>query len=219
MSSIGRFLVSYFWGKKGENSVNILIIVLAMAASYSIMQIYYSSTSNYFMSNDGIIIEYAQKIDERSTKLNEALQQQIDNLTIVDSANKDLIVIYDDTTLVSLQQELRSIQTDLSTIDERQTALTQAISPTNPEEILTIARLTDAVNLLAERIDRQDEELERKQQEFRESVIRELEKDDTLLLALIPVILLVLLKFIIDAWRDRPKKKVAAAPPKPTTEA
>lgn len=149
-----------------------------------------------------------------------ALQQQIDNLTLVDSTNKELIVIYDDTTLVSLQQELKNIQQGIALVDERQTAIRQAISPTNPEEILTIARLTDAVNLLAERIDRQDEELERKQIEFRQSIIRELEKDDQISLLLISTIFLFLLNFLFQGWKDRKEKKAAAAPkPKPTTEA
>ena len=113
-----------------------------------------------------------------------------------------------DLELRGLSAEISEFRGRIDQIAESTLALRQAINPKNPEEILTIARLTDQLQSVERKIEKLDDELAKRHIAFTRGVTRELDATsratNLLMVALIPLVL----NLAYQIWKDRrmPKK-------------
>ncbi len=154
------------------------------------------------------------------------LSQSFDkDVKTIDSLNKELLLLQSDQKklksslshfLQSSQQiqnpdqvmvALAGLRTQVDQINEQTIGLRQALNPMKPEEVLTIARLTDIISNLNSRIDQVEKEMDEKHRIFRESVIRELEASNKATTWLFVVIIPLVLNLLYSIWKDRREYK------------
>ena len=119
----------------------------------------------------------------------------LERISSVDSKSSDL-------SKISLSEKFSEIDERIKKIENSSMALRQAINPKNPEEILTIARLTDDLSALREKLNDLEVTLSKNLTVFQKSIIREItsaNNSNTLILAvLIPLVL----NFLYTVWKD-----------------
>ena len=109
----------------------------------------------------------------------------------------------------SLDARFKDIDKKITSVGEQTLAVRQAINPLKPDEVLTIARLTDEVKALDKDFGDLKQELSAQQKDFQESVVREIKvsSDSTglILVVLIPLVL----NFLYTVWKDFRKGREA----------
>ncbi|MCI5196711.1 MAG: hypothetical protein D3919_10900 [Candidatus Electrothrix sp. AW5] len=103
--------------------------------------------------------------------------------------------------------KFKKIEERIEEVSQQTLALRQAINPLKPEEILTIARLTDQVSLLKNDFEQIEKSLFREMDAFYKSILRELEtrnnSTNLILIVLIPLVI----NFLYTLWKDIRTKK------------
>lgn len=109
----------------------------------------------------------------------------------------------------SLDVRFKDLDRKITSVSEQTLAVRQAINPLKPDEVLTIARLTDEVKAIDKDFENLKQELSAQQKDFQESVVREIKvsSDSTglILVVLIPLVL----NFLYTVWKDFRKGREA----------
>ena len=99
--------------------------------------------------------------------------------------------------------EVDKLRADVNDVKGMTEGLRQAINPSKPEEVLTIARLSDQVRATKQNVERLETDLKEKHIALRGSVARELDATSNatnlIIVALIPLIL----NLGYSIWKDR----------------
>ncbi len=106
-----------------------------------------------------------------------------------------------------LIQEVMAQQIDLfglriDKLEISTTALRQSINPINPDEILTIARLKDEILELKNTVLMLDENLLIRQQNFEESIKREISSSNNSTTLILVVLIPLVFNFLYSVWKD-----------------
>ena len=98
--------------------------------------------------------------------------------------------------------EIENLRTEVNDLKHMTLGLRQAINPENPEEILTIARLSDQVKTTKERFDRLEHDLDKKYGEFVAIVTRELDRVGNSTILIVVALIPLLLGWGFTAWKS-----------------
>lgn len=107
----------------------------------------------------------------------------------------------------AINQEILSLQNRINQVSDQTLGLRQAINPEDPEEILTIARLTDEFKILKNDIDSIEGALQSQQRVFQESVRREIDASSSSTTLILVVLLPLVLNFLYTVWKDFRKER------------
>ena len=99
-------------------------------------------------------------------------------------------------------EKLASLNKRIDEVDSKTLALRQAINPINPNEIITIARLTDEVKSIRSDFSKVQKQIEGKQQSFESSVLREIKSSSDSTTLILVVLLPLVLNFLYTLWKD-----------------
>lgn len=116
--------------------------------------------------------------------------------------NEKLKVDKEDLTKLSIANELSDFGKRLDEIDQNHLALRQAINPLKPDEVLTIARLTDEVTALKSEFGDFEKTMSDKHKEFSASILRELKSSNDATNLILVVLIPLLLNFLYTVWKD-----------------
>jgi hypothetical protein len=108
------------------------------------------------------------------------------------------------TTLESaaVEQKVKDLDQRISTVQDQTLGLRQAINPTKPDEVLTIARLTDETKLIKKDLDTFQNTLIAQQKIFQESVLREIGTADRSTNLILIVLVPLVANFLYTVWKD-----------------
>ena len=192
--------------KKFDRIFNIFI---ALIAAFSFTFAIYSRLSNvrlneYKISTGSYSINDLEK-EIAALKLN--IKKLSNQKVIKDNTN----VIKDNTKKVEYNKEnqkiFESFNLKLTELNEQVTGLRQAIDPIKPEEVLTIVRLKDTVELIILQVNKLEKELDKKHENFKSAVIRELDASTRATNWLFVVLVPVVLNLLYSIWKDRKDSK------------
>ena len=159
-----------------------------------------------------VLAFYVQFVEQRTLHLQaermavtrqevEDLSKQLEN-ELLPRLLSEIAAQASSTTPVAVAEKLAAMQARIEMIQNRTLALRQAINPTKPDEILTIARLTDEIKDVRGDLTSFRKQLEEQQRSFQSSILRELnsskESTNLILLVLLPLVL----NFLYTVWKD-----------------
>ena len=186
--------VPWFFGTVAS-SVSVVGVILAFAFQFGQL----SSRQQY--------IHY--KIEELEDKiLNETLEPFLEELV-----KKKLAIPVQTLDLKKIENDIADLNKKIEETDRKTLALRQAINPTKPDEVLTIARLTDAISSIEKETKALREQNKRELEDFKASVLRELDASSKATNLILVVLVPLVLNLIYNLWRDRQKRT-----PKPKIE-
>jgi len=116
--------------------------------------------------------------------------------------DEKLTLADEDVSKLSIANKLQTLNDRLAKVDELTLALRQAINPLNPEEVLTIARLTDEVKSLKAEYSGLEVAIKEKHTEFSNSILRELKSSNDATNLILVVLIPLLLNFLYTIWKD-----------------
>ena len=99
-------------------------------------------------------------------------------------------------------EKLVAMEKKIEAVHNQTLALRQAINPTKPEEVLTIARLTDEVKDVREDLSIFRKQMNNQQQSFQTSVVRELKSSSDSTKLILLVLAPLVLNFLYTVWKD-----------------
>jgi len=105
-------------------------------------------------------------------------------------------------TKLSIVNELKGLEEKLVKVSDQTLALRQAINPLKPDEVLTIARLTDEVKALKADYSNLEKSMKEKHTEFSNSILRELKSSNDATNLILVVLIPLLLNFLYTIWKD-----------------
>lgn len=109
--------------------------------------------------------------------------------------------------LQSVEFRFKELDSKINKLAEQNLGLRQAINPLSPDEILTIVRLKDSVNILSSKVDNLEKDINEKQDSFKNSVIRELDSSGKAMNLILVVLIPLVLNLLYSSWRDRKESK------------
>lgn len=102
----------------------------------------------------------------------------------------------------ALEQRFVDLEAKINAANEQSLGLRQAINPSKPEEILTIARLTDEIKSLKKEVSSLDSDITSQQKAFQDSVLREIKSSSDSTTLILVVLLPLVLNFLYTVWKD-----------------
>ncbi len=136
----------------------------------------------------------------------EKLEERLNNIIFI-SENGDSLNVVEGKELINVTSLLNSNQQRLSSLNLQFEGLRQAINPSNPEEILTIARLKDEIITQKQDLINFKQSILEKQEQFIGYILREKESsnrgNNLIMVVLIPLVL----NFLYTVWKDMKKDK------------
>ncbi len=154
---------------------------------------------------DRQIIEYTMKLDslqEYNRQLNLRLNSIVSSASSDGTPNLRVEEKY-----LKLEKDIHSITNQISKFENQNLALRQAINPINPEEVLTIARLSDEVKDIRDDFNSLKLNIDTKQNEFRDYILREKETSNKATNLILVVLIPLVLNFLYTVWKDLRKNK------------
>lgn len=140
-------------------------------------------------------------------KMNEELKSRISKQQIIlDSLSKGHLrdTIPNE---ILINEKLNSIGSRLSKIEEQTKGLRQAINPMNPDEVLTIARLSDALKIINEKQNTLIQNNQAQFESFKTSILRELDASSKSINWLFLVLIPLVMNLLYSMWKDAKEKK------------
>ncbi|HJP18099.1 MAG: hypothetical protein CMD96_06315 [Gammaproteobacteria bacterium] len=167
-------------------------IVLGMVTGFA------ATLAFYYQVSENRYIQYKleDKVIENSYRA-EKLQMELEKFL-----NKKIAEAPQKLEGASLNEKFSKLESKITAIEQQTIGLRQAINPSKPEEILTIARLTDEVNLIRKDISNLDNKLSNQQKGFQESVLREIKSSSDSTTLILIVIVPLVLNFLYTVWKD-----------------
>jgi len=135
------------------------------------------------------IVKSRYEMERITNEINELLKQKIAE------APKSIEI-------ASLDQRFKNIDDKITAVKEQTVGLRQAINPSKPEEILTIARLTDDVKAIRKDLEDLESGLNVQQKNFQDSILRELKSSGDSTTLILVVLIPLVLNFLYTVWKD-----------------
>ena len=187
------------------NSFLYIVLIIALIIwGYAMFKIF----RNMYVGESTIQLE--SRIAEERKSYQEIQEQIKKNLELV----REFALTYqsyDSLSASDFKFILIDLDEKIDKLNEQTLSLRQAINPLNPDEVLTIARLKDVINSVDQKQIKLETDLENRFEDFRNSVIRELETLNKvigwLFIVFIPLIPAIL-SFLYIIWRDRKELKL-----------
>lgn len=196
--------------KRYASAIGSIMMLFALGATLSMYFLKYkSSITDYYIYNE------LRELKERNEILAEKLKNEIaenDKLKKNITENNKLIIGSSKNNKdIGVNQQINKIEKKLNEIDDRTIALKQAINPYRPEEVLTVVRVKDEVNILKNRIEQIYDMLKREQDNFKNAVAREIDATGKsvylILIVLIPLVFNFLYTTVWKDFREQKKEK------------
>ncbi len=121
---------------------------------------------------------------------------------LMDVVDDKLTLSKEELTKLSITNELNDFNSRLDDLTKKTLALRQAINPLKPDEVLTIARLTDEVKALQGEFETLEKATSEKHKEFSASILRELKSSNDATNLILVVLIPLLLNFLYTVWKD-----------------
>lgn len=121
---------------------------------------------------------------------------------LMDVIEGKLTLSKDELTKLSIANELKDFDARIDKLSSDSLALRQAINPLKPEEVLTIARLTDEVKSIKSDFTSLEKSISEKHKEFSGSILRELKSSNDATNLILVVLFPLILNFLYTVWRD-----------------
>lgn len=102
----------------------------------------------------------------------------------------------------AIAAEIGQLEQRIDRLEQSTHALSEALNPLEPERVLTVARLHDAVNGLSDKTTAGLEDVRSDQEEFQAAVIRELDKADKTTSLILFTLIPLTLNIIYSMWKD-----------------
>lgn len=169
-----------------------------------------------FVVSESMTLRYKYKqleeIKNQYEIMNNKLVNEINKLQETNTKQNNIITKpLKDGVDTGVSQQINKIGKRVNEIDSSIVALRQAINPYRPEEALTIVRVKDEVIMLKNRIDQLYDILKREQDNFRNSVAREMDATSKsvylILIVLIPLVFNFLYTTVWKDFREGKKEK------------
>ena len=168
--------------------IGILAMVFTAIAIYN--QFADSNKKEYYLLRSS---DYQAKIDSLIIKIN--LRDKFIQ-DMVKSVSKDTLNNLNNYKLVKLEKSIEEIK-------ETTLGLRQAVNPMKPNEILTIARLSDKLLSVSEEYKLLKETIAKEQENFRISVLRELDASNRSTNMILVIMVPLVGNFVYSIWKDR----------------
>ena len=104
--------------------------------------------------------------------------------------------------IASLDQKFKNLEDKITAVKEQTVGLREAINPSKPEEILTIARLTDDVKAIRKDLEDLESNIHVQQTNFQDSILRELKSSGDSTTLILVVLIPLVLNFLYTVWKD-----------------
>jgi uncharacterized protein (UPF0335 family) len=159
----------------------------------------------------GILAIYIQLGSRQGTirlNLNEGPMTGLEELSkrlkseLIPEISKEILAQANSTTPIFAAEKLAALENRIEAVDNQTLALRQAINPTKPDEVLTIARLTDEIKDIREDFSDVRKQLESQQQSFQSSILRELKSSNDSTTLILVVLVPLILNFLYTVWKD-----------------
>ncbi|HFG2075559.1 TPA: hypothetical protein ACGF30_001721 [Vibrio cholerae] len=175
------------------NNVSRIFAVLTMVVAMTFA--IYEQSSSLFTVDAELV-----KLREIQNKVElEMLQSQLAKLVDGKIAS---IPPTEKSEFVVINQKITNLEAKIENINAQTIGLRQAINPTKPDEILTIARLTDEVKFLKTDLDKIEKNMVAQQKAFQDSILRELKSSNDSTTLILVVLLPLVLNFLYTVWKD-----------------
>ena len=179
------------------------IFIVVLIIGHQLYKIYYDSEV-YILPEEYRSQSYEynpQKLNERLIDL-EKKQKEIIHLV----NNIDLFPS-DSSILKKFNAKMVHLENKIDELNKLTLGLRQAINLSNPEEILTIARIKDELVLLKNNISKDTEYLVERQNRLYNATIREIETSNSTTTLFIIVLIPLIANFIYSVWRNNKQKQ------------
>ena len=140
------------------------------------------------------VVESRYQINELKDELNQLLAKQLAE------APKSIEI-------AALDERFKNIEDKIENVKQQTTGLRQAINPTKPEEILTIARLADEVKGMKKDLNDLEQKLSSQQETFQGSILREIKSSSDSTTLILVVLVPLVLNFLYTVWKDIKSEK------------
>ncbi|MDI5891806.1 hypothetical protein [Halomonas rhizosphaerae] len=175
-------------------SIAIFTILVTLAALYQ--QLTSVRLAEYPLERD--MFEFDVRTEKLQQQIEKLVQKSVAELPLEASASV-------------VEVRLKKIDERIEAVSDQTLALRQAINPVKPDDILTIARLTDEVKSLRVDFEQLGTTLSAQQQGFQESILRELKSSNDSTRLVLAVLIPLVLNFLYTLWKDlRSEKKEKA---------
>ncbi len=105
------------------------------------------------------------------------------------------------------KSRFEELEKQIKEVDEKTLAVRQAINPLKPDEILTIARLTDTITNLKEDFKDLSTQVKLDQKSFKESMLREMQSSNNIFLAILVVLIPLVGNLIHSGYKNIKSKE------------
>ena len=150
---------------------------------------------------------YSARLDS-ITELNKSLHARLNSLIKTDSTTRHPSYFSDERYL-KIEKEINQLNNNYLKLNNQNLAIRQALNPINPEEVLTIARLNDEIKNIHKAFSTFKDNVELKQTEFRDYILREKESTNRATSLILVVLVPLVLNFLYTVWKDFKKDTTA----------
>lgn len=98
--------------------------------------------------------------------------------------------------------KLKEVESKIEKVEQSTLALRQAVNPLKPEEVLTIARLTDEIVALKKDYTELKNTTRKDQDSFEQSMLREAKSSNQSTMLILVVLIPLVLNFLYTVWKD-----------------
>ena len=109
---------------------------------------------------------------------------------------------------IAINTKLGRLETRIEEVSDQTLGLRQAINPTKPDEVLKIARITDEINSLKNKLKSAEKNIVEQQKIFQESILREMKASNDSTTLILMVLFPLVMNFLYTVWKDIKDKKL-----------
>lgn len=191
-------LSAYFL--KNFRFISAAIVMTAMTIAVykqsSILSIDKQAAKYETIDSQRLILDYQQTIKRLQFSNDSLLKKYL----FTDKIRPDGNITSKDFNIINLK--LKTLEDNINKQTEITTSLRQAINPLKPEEVLTIVRLKDQIDELNKILKNLDQNLKDRQQNFEDSIKRELSAYNQSTTLILVVLLPLVINFLYTVWKD-----------------
>jgi hypothetical protein len=177
-------------------------LVVALISTYGVYRVLEATRTATALGVPAVTSpELLARVDSLDRRLR---QMQLDRDRFLDSVSARLGAADSSTVAVAaLAAQVRRLNARVDTATQQTLALRQAITPTHPDEVLTVARLRDQVVGIQSRLEDVRSSTRTDQETFRAFVLRELDTTRELTRVIMGAVFAQALAMLYTAWRER----------------
>jgi hypothetical protein len=165
----------------------------------------------------GVMAFYIQFVGRQyaiEAKLHDATRYELKDLSdrlkaeIIPEIKKEMVSQANNSSSIVAAEKFASIEKRIDEVDSKTLGLRQAINPIKPDEVLTIARLTDEVKSIRKDFKDLQSQIRVQQQSFESSILREFKSSNDSTTLILVVLVPLILNFLYTVWKDIKKGKI-----------